>query len=162
MHAIFVQVDLTSFRRDLSVEVVTLLLVDGALHWIQNILAFTLLKVGYVNLIIEKKECSGIISFHQRVNLSFRSLAKLLCEILRFKSLYGEGGRRGEVYKIFAIFRKNNLLGTRNLNWNTLKTHHKQINFDNNFCMKKSFLYTGKFKTINYKPISSSFSNVPI
>eukprot|EP00088_Acartia_fossae_P050029 TRINITY_DN5570_c0_g1_i1.p1 TRINITY_DN5570_c0_g1~~TRINITY_DN5570_c0_g1_i1.p1 ORF type:complete len:350 (+),score=22.75 TRINITY_DN5570_c0_g1_i1:198-1247(+) len=38
-------VDLTSFRRDLSVEVVTLLLVDGTLHWIQNILAFTLLKL---------------------------------------------------------------------------------------------------------------------
>jgi len=38
-------VDLTTFRKDLSMEVVTLLAVDGFLHWIQNILAFTLLKM---------------------------------------------------------------------------------------------------------------------
>jgi len=38
-------VDLTSFRKDLSMDVVMLLAVDGFLHWIQNILAFTLLKM---------------------------------------------------------------------------------------------------------------------
>ena len=38
--------DLPVLLPDLSSEVVVLLVVDGALHWLQNILAFTLLKVS--------------------------------------------------------------------------------------------------------------------
>jgi len=38
-------VDLTRFGHDLSMDVILLLVADGFLHWIQNILAFTLLKL---------------------------------------------------------------------------------------------------------------------
>ena len=40
------QVDAPWLSGELTLEIVLLLLLDGALHWLQNIMAFTLLKVS--------------------------------------------------------------------------------------------------------------------
>ena len=39
------QIDAPKIPSELNSEILTLLLVDGCLHWMQNILAFTLLKL---------------------------------------------------------------------------------------------------------------------
>lgn len=41
----WIMIDLPRLGGDLTLDVVGLLLVDGALHWLQNIMAFTLLKL---------------------------------------------------------------------------------------------------------------------